>query len=100
MSSTIAFSWTRLAELLTDAGYPAKVTERPYPGGVSRSIFYRVNDGFIDIRGRWDRHGRWAGYQAWHEDRHSIVTAERLDLVSRVDVVLYVTSLMEGRTLR
>ena len=48
----------------------------------------------------WDRHGRWAGYQAWHEDRHSIVTAERLDLVSRVDVVLYVTSLMEGRTLR
>jgi hypothetical protein len=79
--------WERLAAVLTTAGYPATVTARTYPGGVSRSITIRLDaTHLIEVRDSWWR-GHWAGYQVWLEDADSIQRAYRSRMKNRGRVV-------------
>lgn len=64
--------WDRLADDLTAAGVPCKVTARAYSQteygrvvhGVTRSIIIGAGPGSIVIRDKFGRGGKWYGYVA------------------------------------
>lgn len=64
--------WQRLADAITAAGIPCKVTARAYSQteygrvvhGVSRSIVIGTGVGSITIRDKYGRMGKWYGYVA------------------------------------
>lgn len=71
-----AMRWARLAGDLQDAGFDVRVDAAPFPGGVSRSICYRVKGkGLITIDDAWwgKNITKWIGYQVTAEGLDSIV---------------------------
>jgi hypothetical protein len=83
-----AARWVAMAKTLTEAGYTVKVSERAYPGGVSRSITIRTDSSIIEVSDTWWRKNLdvWTGYAVWRSNLDSIVTANKTNLKSRADV--------------
>jgi hypothetical protein len=66
--------WDRLHDALDAAGITHRFIERPYPGGVSRSIDVRLENGeWICVNDKFWRDS-WAGWNVSRQDRDGFAT--------------------------
>lgn len=67
--------WDRLVQSLAAAGVEARLDQRPYRGGITKSISIRLADGLVEIHDKWWRKNDtvWIGWQVHAEGRDSIV---------------------------
>lgn len=93
--------WGRLAASLEAAGIPTSVRARPYPGGVTREIFFRRPDGStVEVSDQWWRKNLdvWIGYEVHVADRAGTVirswrpTKKRSEVVAAVRSALHLTT--------
>lgn len=93
--------WARLTRSLADAGIPAEVSERAYPGGISRFIAIRHNDLLIEVHDKqWRKNDAvWIGWQVHTEGAHdSIVRRVWPCTKKRGSVVSAVTEALAAQT--
>lgn len=85
-----AARWDRLVTDLAAAGTDVKVYAHAYPGGVSRSIDLRREDGsLIEIAdGAWGKNlDVWTGWVVALFDREGILISQRSGLKKRSEVI-------------
>lgn len=85
--------WQRLAVTLAEHGVDAAVDERPYPGGVTRSIVIRrPNGGVVEISDQWwsKNVDVWIGYGVYKVGRDDITEKSYPYSKNRRTVVDYV----------
>lgn len=96
--------WDALVITLAErGGVPnAKVTAKPYPGGVSRSILLLTDQGLIEIQDTWWRKNDkvWTGWQVFVSNLDSIVTRQYPKVKARGPVADQVREALTGKTLR
>jgi hypothetical protein len=99
--------WDRLVTTLAERGRieaeKIKVTAKPYPGGVSRSIILRTTDGdLVEVYDTWWKKNDklWTGWQVCISDRDSIITRLFPKVKARGPVADHVREALAGKTLR
>lgn len=96
--------WERLAATLAERGgvADAKVTAKPYPGGVSRSIHLLTDDGVIEIADTWWRKNDkvWTGWQVTVVGRDDIITRQYPRVKARGPVADQVREALTNKVLR
>jgi hypothetical protein len=91
--------WTRLQADLQTAGIETRLTERSYPGGVSRSIQFRSGDRVIHIGDQWWRKNLdvWLGWEVGIEGPDAITIRTFPLTKRRSEVVAAVQAAMKDR---
>lgn len=95
--------WERLAVTLAErGGVPAdkvKIIAKPYPGGVSYSIWLPTTDGLVEIHDTsWRKN--WTGWQVTVSGRDDIITRQYPRAKARGPVADQVREALTGKTLR